>query len=165
MSPSNDQRNAVQAEMAVGRPAANHAQFPHQGKSVGIGQCQFLISEFLHDTARALQFVIVETADRQAWQGIDERQKPYRPLLIVSAQEPPWKLSDPSGNAIKAEVSTQQSVFPAINNIIDTSAGAMVTGLHETREPSSKDLRPGAEAPPGGPGGRDIPNDFASACW
>ena len=83
-----DQGDAIQAEMAVGRPTAADPEFPHDGQPVSISQGEILIGELFHDASRFGQCGNIETSYSQAWQGIDECQELYGSLLIVAAKEP-----------------------------------------------------------------------------
>ena len=91
---SDDQGDAIQAEMAISRPTAADPEFPHNGKSVRISQREALVGELLRDAACLGQLGSVEASDRQARQDVYEGEELNCPLLIVAAEEPPMSFSD-----------------------------------------------------------------------
>ena len=74
--------------MPVRRPACRRSARLHDREPMSVGQCELLLAVLFDNAARPDQSIGVESLDREPGQYLDKRQKPYRPFLVVTPEEP-----------------------------------------------------------------------------
>jgi general stress protein 26 len=86
---SDDEGDAVEAQMTVRGPAGASAKFAHDGEAVRVGEGERLVGELLHEASGRGQLGFVKTTDRQPGQSVHEGEELNGSLVIVAAKKPP----------------------------------------------------------------------------